>query len=275
VYDTRLGFAMLPPDALRELLNLLHHGDARDRAFVDAMVRIEWARTTDPHRRAIFGELHDDVRASSLRSHAGLRAEISAGLRGADLRRRFDDVPVLERDHFVEEVLGIAYPPLDEPILARELISYTPSGYDEIVYALDVTRLGAGDRFVDVGSGAGKAVMLAALLAGAASSGVECNRALSDLAADASQRLELGGVRFQHADARDAAIEDADVVFMYLPFTGETLATFLARLMERGRRPRSSSRDRFLCAAALDTSRYPNLAPVGLPKSWLQIYSWE
>src|SRR5690606_32783172 len=144
---------------------------------------------------------------------------IAAGaLRGAALRRRFDDVPARERDHFVEEVLGIAYPPLDEPVLPRELIAYQTGGYDEIVHALDVTRLGPGDRLVDVGSGAGKAVMLAALLGGATSRGIERDGALVELAEDARRELCVGEASFRHGDAREVPLDDVDVVFMYLPF---------------------------------------------------------
>jgi hypothetical protein len=92
-------------DSLRVLLD---GGDVRDRAYVDAMIRMGWSRTgNDPKRRAELAELHAAIRATSPRSHAGLRTKIATRtLRGAALRKRFDDVPVLERDHFVEEVLG-------------------------------------------------------------------------------------------------------------------------------------------------------------------------
>src|SRR5690349_18870443 len=150
---------------LDELRALVPRGDGRDRAFVDAMVRMEWSRTSDPGRRGELGELLAAVRAASLRSHAALRTRIAEGtLRGAALRACFEAAPLFDRDHFVEEVLGIAYPPLEEPALGPEQIPYAPSGYDEIVHAIAVTSLGPADRFLDLGSGTGKAVMLAALL---------------------------------------------------------------------------------------------------------------
>jgi protein-L-isoaspartate O-methyltransferase len=265
--------AMVDPDALRALLD---RDDGRDRAFVDAMIRMAWSRKMEPAKRDELGELHRAVRAASLRSHGAIRTQIADGtLRGAKLRNRFDDVPVFQRDHFVEEVLGIAYPPLEEPELTPGLMTYSPSGYDEIVHAIDVTRLGPGDQFLDVGSGMGKAVMLATLLAGATSTGVECERSLDALARDASHAIGLQEVRFHHGDARDVASENADVVFMYLPFTGSVLTTVMARLIEEGRPRASRSRARFLCAGPLDTHHYPDLVAAGPAKSWLHIYAWR
>jgi hypothetical protein len=261
---------------LETLHALLEHGDGNDRAFVDAMVRMGWSRTGDARARAELGELYAAVRTASLRSHEALRTKIAAGtLRGAELRKHFDDVPMLERDHFVEEVLGIAYPPLDEPELGRELVAYTPSGYDEIVHAFDATGLGHGDRFLDIGSGAGKAVMLAALLGHASSSGIECTGPLHEMAENASRALRVDGTRFANADVRDAALDEADVVFMYVPFTGSVLSAVMARLIDHGRRWPARSRGRFLCAAPLDLPRYRDFAVAGQPKSWLHVYAWR
>jgi protein-L-isoaspartate O-methyltransferase len=263
---------------LEPLRALLDRDDGRDRAFVDAMIRMSWSRTRDPAQHAALGELHVAVRAASHRSHAALRARIATGaLRGAALKEHFDGIPELERDHFVEEALGIAYPPLEEPDPETELIAYAPSGYGEILHAFEVTRLGPGDRFLDLGSGTGKAVILAALLAGATSSGIECDGALHALAEAASRGLGLESARFTLGDARTVALEDADVVYMYLPFTGTALATVMSRLTEQRQRspPGSRARARFLCAGALDLNRYPELVAAGPAKSWLQVYAWR
>jgi SAM-dependent methyltransferase len=234
------------------------------------MARMTWSRTSDPKKRAELEELHRALKAAAHSSHAAIRDAIASGeLRGKELRQRFDDVSLFERDHFVEEVLGIAYPPLEEPELAPELLAYAPSGYDEIVHAFDVTRLGPGDRFLDLGSGMGKAVLLAALLTGAESSGIEQNRLLDDLARRAARELTVDNASFLHGDARSLPMEDpfgrADVVFMYLPFTGGALATVMERLM--------LARSRFVCAASLDTRRW-GLVAAGPPKSWLHLYRW-
>jgi SAM-dependent methyltransferase len=251
-------------------------GDGRDRAYVDAITRMEWARTSDEERRSELRDLHDAVRVAANERHAGVRSRIASGaLRGRALREHFDEIAMLERDHYVEEVLGIAYPPLDEPALERELVSYSPSGYDEIVHALDMVRLEPGDRFFDIGSGTGKAVMLAALLCDAQGSGIDCNGALIDLARSASAALGIESASFVHGDARETPFDDADVFFMYLPFTGRALATVMARLLERARLDTPRTRRRFLCAGAVDLGRYGDLVLVGSPASWLHVYGWR
>jgi SAM-dependent methyltransferase len=260
---------------LDELRALIERGDGSDRAFVDAVVRMEWSRASEPER-GVLQELHTAVKTSSLARHASVRAQIIEGaLRGQALRKRFEDVPPFERDHFVEEVLGIAYPPLEEAALGPELTPYSPSGYDEIVHAFDATELGPGDRFVDLGSGMGKVVLLAALLTGATATGIECDGELAALAQRAGHELALAETTFQRGDARDAATEDADVVFMYLPFTGVVLATVLRRLIEAGLRLGPHARRRFLCAGTLDLTRHPELVVAGPSRSWLHVYAWR
>jgi SAM-dependent methyltransferase len=235
---------------------------------------MEWSRKTGPQQQSALTALHAEVRAAALRGHASLRTQITEGaLRGQALRQRFDGVPPFDRDHFVEEVLGVAYPPLEEAALGSELTPYSPSGYDEIVHAFDATALGPGDRFVDLGSGMGKAVLLAALLTGASSTGIECDGALVELARSAAHGLRLDNVVFQRGDARDAATEDARVVFMYLPFTGAVLVTVLRRLLDDASRAAPRTRRRFLCAGALDLARYPELVVAGPSRSWLHVYA--
>lgn len=250
---------------MEDLRALAESGDGNDRAFVDANLRMAWARASGDAERARLEELHLLVRESARRAHAPMRGQIASGeLRGRALRERFEARPPLERDHFVEEVLGVAYPPLEERPLGRELVTYTPSGYAEIVHALDVTAIGPGDRFLDIGAGTGKVVLLAALLAGATGAGIECDITLVERARAAAADTGALGVRFEHADARDVALPDADVVFMYVPFTGDTLAA----VMERVRRGRA----RFVCCAPLDRERHSELVPIGPPCSWLQVH---
>src|SRR5687768_12693601 len=99
-----------------------------DRAFVDANLRMAYARARDDETRRELEVAHLRVRDAANRAHASLLARIASGdLRGAALRRAFEEQPMLEHDHFVEEALGVAYPPLEERTLARELVAYTPS----------------------------------------------------------------------------------------------------------------------------------------------------
>ena len=164
-------------------------------------------------------------------------------------------------------MLGIAYPPLDEGAPGTDLMSYAPSGYDEIVYAFEQSGLGASHRFLDLGAGLGKVVMLAELLTGAASVGVEYDSQLCELGRDACRELGLQNVSLRVQDARELDSVDADVVFMYLPFSGEVLGAVMARLLATPARPR------YFCTGALELQRYPELSPVGSPQSWLNVYA--
>jgi hypothetical protein len=246
--------------------------EVADRAFLDSSIRIEWAKTANTSKRAQLIERHGALRAASLASHIGIRKEIREGrLRLQALRQYFDKLPLEERDHFVEEVLGIAYLPLEEEDRTEEaeVRAYTPSGYDEMSYAFDVMELGPNNRLFDVGSGAGKALLLGALLCGARCSGLEKNPVLHNLAASAAKDLDIEThARSVLGDLKTDAIaiaDEADVLFMYLPFTGTTLTTVMDRLLSKPGR-------RFLCAGAVDLQKYPQLELVAPAKSWLHVY---
>jgi SAM-dependent methyltransferase len=237
-----------------ELCDLIARGSAADRAFADGVIRM---------KRKELGDLHPLLAPAAARAHAALRSRIRDGLRGADLRAVLEAVPARERDHFVEEMLGIAYPPLDEAVPGPSLIPYLPSGYDEIIHAFSATHLAASDSLLDIGSGLGKAVMLAELLFGAAGLGLELDPVLHAQASTASRALRLRAT-FACGDARTEPLPRADVVFMYLPFTGAVLETVMARVLAQA--------PRHLCAGVLDRARYPKLRALGEPQSWLQVY---
>jgi len=262
---------------LAALAGLVEDGSARDRAFADAIIRMRWprARASADREAAELEQLHRRLRPAANRAHTQLRAAIASGACvGDELQHHFDAQPLLERDHVVEEVLGIAYPPLEQVELDRDLMAFTPSCYDEIRHAFDATGLGAGDRFLDIGSGTGKAVLLASLLRGATSTGIECDRGLHDVAGASARELRIASTDLIHGDARETPLGDADVLFMYVPFTGKVMTAVMDRIAAQQRPPRSGGRRRFLCAAALDLERYKELTPVATPMSWLNVYAW-
>lgn len=250
-----------------DLRALAERGNGADRAFVDANLRMAWARSApNDEARAALAAIHRTVQSAAHDAHAALRAEIASGaLRGAALRRVFDGQPALGRDHFVEEVLGVAYPPLEDTVLGRELVTYTPSGYEEIVHAFDVTGLDVADRFLDIGAGLGKVALLATLLTGAISTGIDLDAALVDRARTAAVDVGVPHVRFEVGDARVVPLPPSDIVFMFVPFTGDAFAAVMERV--------ASLRPRFVCCAPLDLDRHQGFVATGAPCSWLQVYS--
>jgi protein-L-isoaspartate O-methyltransferase len=250
-----------------EELAALARGALDDRAFAASVARLRWARegaVARPRVEAVIAT----ARRGALADHAAARAAIARGeLRGAALRDAIDVVPSARRDAWIEEVLDLAHPPLDEPSLARDLVPYVPSGVAEILRAVDATGLGPGQELLDLGAGMGKVVLLASLLTGARARGVELDGRLVASARAAAAALGADGVTFDHGDARDVDPGAPDVVFLYVPFTGDVLRTVLDRLA-----PSARARRAFVCASAVDRARHPWLAPTGAASSWMQVF---
>ncbi|WP_394822651.1 hypothetical protein [Pendulispora albinea] len=102
------------PPSWSELTRLSTSHDIRDRAFASGELRIRHARGADAIHRAQASTLYASLRAHALRAHAPIRDAIARGtLRGAALREHIEACPVDIRDHFVEELLDIAYPALE------------------------------------------------------------------------------------------------------------------------------------------------------------------
>jgi SAM-dependent methyltransferase len=170
------------------------------------------------------------------------RADIVAGtLRGDALVRAIEDVAALDRDTWIDEVLGIESLVPDMPGLPRGAVPYLPCGVDDVVALLREAPVGPDDDFVDLGSGLGRVVLLARLLTGARASGIELQDHLVDAARAATAALGLdrgaNPVSFQHADASVAEL-DGSVFFLYAPFNGAMLDRVIDRLEAVGRRRR-------------------------------------
>ena len=127
--------------------------------------------------------------------------------------------------------------------------------------------IAAGDVFVDLGAGLGKVVMAVHLLTGARARGVEVQPALVAEARARAAELALDGVEFVPGDALTADLDDATVVFLYLPFTGAVLEGVLRRLEAVARR-----RQLVLCALGLDLRGVDWIAERPTEEFWLSIY---
>jgi SAM-dependent methyltransferase len=203
----------------------------------------------------------------SLRLQArAARAEIASGaLRGAALRALLCVVPFLDRDAWVDELLGIEPPPPDAPDLPRGAVPYLPCGVDEIL-ALVQEAVGPGDELVDLGSGLGRVAILVHLLSGARTRGIEIQAALVDRARARCAALGLTAVSFVHGDAADAEL-DGSIFFLYAPFNGAVLARVVRRLEDVARR-----RPIVVAAVALELPDAPWLAARSTSSAALTLY---
>lgn len=151
-----------------------------------------------------------------------------------------------DRDVWVDELLGIEEPPADLPDLPRGAVPYLPSGVDEILATVREVPIGPDDVFVDLGSGLGRVVILAHLLAGVPALGVEIQEHLVRSARARCAALGLSCVSFVHANAARLEL-DGTIFFLYAPFNGDMLNGVLAQLERVARRRRI-----VVCAVGLE-----------------------
>jgi SAM-dependent methyltransferase len=116
-------------------------------------------------------------------------------------------------------------------------VPYLPCGVEEILTMVRELPLRASDELVDLGSGLGKVAMLAHLLSGARTSGIEIQPLLVAAARESCARLglESNAITFVLANAAEADV-DGSVFFLYAPFNGQLLEAVLARLRQVARR---------------------------------------
>ena len=256
------------PPSWEELEALVKSPALADRAFAAGALRLRWWRDRDGGDKARAADLLATLREHSLAHHAEVRDRIrSQALRGEALRLLIDAVPEDLRDSWVEEVLDVTSPPMEEPVLERGLVTYVPSGVAEIVHAVEAAKLGPAHTFVDLGSGMGKVVLLASLLSGARGLGIELDATLARSSRAAAASLALRDVQIVEEDARKADLSRGDVFFMYLPFTGAPFEAVMRRIEEVARRRRV-----VVCAVAIDVRRFGWLRPIETASSWMQVY---
>jgi hypothetical protein len=173
--------------------------------------------------------------ALRLRARTARAAVASGALRGAALLELLQSIALVDRDAWVDELLGIEPPPPDVADLPRGAVPYLPCGVDEIAAMVRDAPLAPDDELVDLGAGLGRAVILAHLLSGARSRGIEIQQPLVQRARTLCAELALDAVSFVHGNAADVAL-DGSVFFLYAPCNGEMLTRVVRRLEELARR---------------------------------------
>ncbi len=150
-------------------------------------------------------------------------------------------------------------------MLLPEMIHYCPSGLAEILFMLENANLGPGKTFVDLGSGLGKVVLMAALLTGARAYGVEIDSLALARARSVAQSLRDDNAHFIEGDIRDVALPPADVYYMYIPLSHSTALVERLRVL-------AAERSIVLSSQALDLTHLPWLRPGNAASYWLEMY---
>jgi len=178
-------------------------------------------------------------------------------------------VPPLERDAWLDLVLGLDELPDDGPDLPEGCVPYLPCPVDDLMRIVDHAPVRASDVFVDIGSGIGRATAFVHLLTGASAIGVEVQselvRAARTLAAGllASRTPSITG----DAAQLPACVAEGTVFFLYCPFSGERLAKLLAEL-----EPIARTRTIRVCSVDLPLPPCGWLTRQRSPREGLEIY---
>jgi SAM-dependent methyltransferase len=159
---------------------------------------------------------------------------------------------------------------------------YQGCGWLSVRRALKDLEPSASDVFVDLGSGKGKALLIAGRLPYKRVVGVELDQELSRLAARnvdrARPRLRVRQVECLTASVLDWPIpDDASVIFMFNPFVGQTFSAVMSRIFESyDRNPRTLhivyehpwEHDELLSTGRVVVNNVRSATWPGLPRWW-------
>ncbi|HEU4576906.1 MAG TPA: hypothetical protein VFS67_01530 [Polyangiaceae bacterium] len=206
------------------------------------------------------------VRADALATRERL---VRGGIEPAELRARLLAVPALQRDPWLDLVLGIEGVPEDGVELPRGCVPYLPCSVDVLLRMIDAAGVSESDLFVDIGSGLGRALLLTHLLTRANALGIEVQPQLVAGARALAARLKVSRCSIQQGDASalSGALASGSVFFLYCPFAGPRLAALLDALEGV-----AGSREIRICAADLPLPPRPWLTRLELPWDDLAVY---
>jgi hypothetical protein len=233
--------SLFEPKWLRKRIDAL---DELDGYFSDADAGV---LAVTPNRALT----NERVRAIRIRLEAAnsaiyesIRNEVQRGVEPSELRRWIrlcggqSGIPSPglgydQLDELMSGVFQIREPGGSVNHLGPEMVFYQPTPARHTLRLLRVSALSKADVLVDLGSGLGHVPMLAHLLTGARSIGVEAEAAYVASARGSAERLGLRQVTFVQQDARKADLSTGTVFYLYTPFIGAILRTVLRHLRKQ------------------------------------------
>jgi hypothetical protein len=216
--------------AILERIEGLLSAGSRAEALLSLRQRAESARR---HLEAaddrLFRNLRAGIRSGALRGPE-LRRQLEAYAGCGRGRRRQDGGAYDSLDALIGSVLCAGPAPVETAAREPEMVAYQPTPARVIFELVESAAFQKRDTFYDLGSGLGMVVMLAHLLSGVIAVGIEFDPAYCEFARQCARDLNLSGIDFVHADAREAEYGDGTVFFLYTPFEGRILQQVLERL---------------------------------------------
>ena len=204
-------------------LDAAHAFEIEDAATLNRAVsmrdRLEKANT------AIYASIRKEIRQTG--KPYGLLNWISC------VREPGEAAPGLGYDVLDDLISGVL--PIPEPGevngASAEQVFYQPTPVRHVLEIIERTGLSPEDVLVDFGSGLGHLCILASLLSGARTIGIEIQAAYVESARQCAMNLGLEErVSFVNADATQADLSTGTVFHLYTPFTGSILRAVLDNL---------------------------------------------
>jgi SAM-dependent methyltransferase len=175
-------------------------------------------------------------------------------------RERVMAVPSLERDAWLDAVLGLQSIPDDGPSLPRDGVPYLPCPVEALLKVVDRARIQPHDVVVDVGSGVGRSGAFISLLTGASVAGIEVQPQLVETSRGLAGRFR--GLRFSVLEgdvwAHRAQLHRGSVFYLYCPFSGARLEQLMDVLGAI-----AQSKPMTVCAVDMPLPSRPWLEPMG------------
>jgi hypothetical protein len=134
------------------------------------------------------------------------------------------------QDELLSGILQLHEPAKSNIYPGPEMMFYQPTPARHILRLLSASALSETDILVDLGSGLGHVPLLASMLTGARSFGIEVEASYVASARKCAQSLCLSRAQFVEQDARTADLSKGTVFYLYSPFTGSILANVLDKL---------------------------------------------
>lgn len=176
------------------------------------------------------------VDAESRASAERLRSRLAQGpVAHAEVRAALLAAPPRDRDAWVDLVLGLDELPDDGPALPADGVPYLPCPVDAVVRGVELAAVRADDVLVDVGSGLGRAAIVAHWLTGATVLGLEVQPHLVAASRALIRRVHAERCSVIEGDAAELLSGPGTVFFLYCPFSGARLSRALAHLEQLAR----------------------------------------
>jgi hypothetical protein len=232
--------SLFEPDQLQKRMEIL---DALDTHFPAPDAEPSLAATDHTRILARASLLRQKLESVNALIYHSIREQIQQGASPSQLRQWIERCgnteeaphPGLGYDYLDELISGVleAREPEIAPLrLSPEMVFYQPTPARHILKLLRLSALSEADTLIDLGSGLGHVPILASILTGAQSIGIEAEQAYVASARECAGSLHLGRVTFLHQNATEANLAGGTVFYLYTPFTGRTLKTVLQSLQK-------------------------------------------